>query len=172
MANGNCGRCEVRLSSENACPSVVKKNVGYCRRCQYEVTKKYIEKYPEKHKWQSKINMRVTRARIKLRGLTLGSRHSILKKVLKMEEVPRTDFLWRINFYAALLDMKECFYCGGSLNGHGHGLDRIDAKKGHFCYNVVPCCKNCNFFKRQLSVSDFLNHVEKIHGHQKRLSGF
>jgi len=44
-----------------------------------------------------------------------------------------------------------------------HGLDRVDSDKGYSVDNVVPCCWKCNMFKNTLSLSEFLEHVNKIY---------
>lgn len=43
-----------------------------------------------------------------------------------------------------------------------NGIDRIDSTMGYTINNCVPCCSNCNMFKNDLSVDEFLNHVNKI----------
>lgn len=43
-----------------------------------------------------------------------------------------------------------------------NGLDRIDSSKGHTLDNVVPCCKFCNWAKRERSVEEFKDWVLKI----------
>jgi len=39
-----------------------------------------------------------------------------------------------------------CVYCGCKIET-GHGLDRMDNKKGYIFGNVVSCCGNCNRHK-------------------------
>lgn len=74
-------------------------------------------------------------------------------------------------------DMIElpCVYCGDSktslMNGavEWHpvflytGLDRIDSSKGYSSDNIQPCCKWCNYAKRERPEEDFLLWVEKVH---------
>jgi hypothetical protein len=43
-----------------------------------------------------------------------------------------------------------------------NGIDRVDNMKGYTVDNCVPCCSLCNYMKRGLSFSDFLNHIQKI----------
>ena len=57
---------------------------------------------------------------------------------------------------------KKCYYCG-SFNMPGHiGIDRLSSKIGYDKKNIVPCCSICNTMKRDMSVSQFYNHVLKI----------
>ena len=71
---------------------------------------------------------------------------------------------------------NNCSYCGTPpsnyakrFKGNGNftysGLDRVDNRKGYTCDNVVPCCKQCNTSKGNLTRSDFLGWVEKINKH-------
>ena len=49
------------------------------------------------------------------------------------------------------------------------GIDRYDSKLGYTIENSVPCCKNCNRAKSDLSFEDFKLHIKKIYEwlHQK-----
>jgi len=70
---------------------------------------------------------------------------------------------------------KNCYYCNsqpsneykGHLQSNGsfvyNGIDRIDNNKGYFLENCVPCCHDCNWMKRDLSVETFKSHIEKIY---------
>lgn len=42
-----------------------------------------------------------------------------------------------------------------------NGLDRLDNSKDHSKENCVPCCKYCNFAKRERSVKEFKNWIKK-----------
>jgi hypothetical protein len=46
-----------------------------------------------------------------------------------------------------------------------NGIDRVDSSKGYVTDNVVPCCRDCNVAKSDLSKAEFLNLVEKIYNH-------
>lgn len=56
---------------------------------------------------------------------------------------------------------KTCFYCGDIYKGLG--IDRIENDKGYIYSNCTPCCSNCNFMKRNLSLQDFKFQIEKIY---------
>lgn len=43
------------------------------------------------------------------------------------------------------------------------GIDRVDNGKGYTKDNCVPCCKKCNFMKKNYSLEDFKTHIEKIY---------
>lgn len=71
-------------------------------------------------------------------------RHMKLKKLMRDEAIPETDYLYHLNFYAEIIKDNECNYCGGMLPPTGTGLDRMNNSLSHTCYNVVPCCSMCN----------------------------
>lgn len=70
---------------------------------------------------------------------------------------------------------QDCYYCGvapsnianhQSLNGSYtyNGIDRLDNSRGYVSGNIVPCCKLCNYMKRDLSENNFYSHIRKIYG--------
>jgi hypothetical protein len=82
------------------------------------------------------------------------------------------------------ISQMDCHYCGGAPNNtqntamsvkHSsafakengnftyNGLDRIDNNKPHDLDNVVPCCKWCNFAKRERTVEEFGAWVGQLH---------
>lgn len=83
---------------------------------------------------------------------------------------------------------EACDYCGteGTIRGYSkgtkgkgkyisarlNGVDRIDSSRGYSVDNVVPCCRVCNFQKRDLSESEFLSHIEKIYLNQRKQYDF
>ena len=44
-----------------------------------------------------------------------------------------------------------------------NGIDRVDNTQGYNTENCVPCCKVCNIMKSDMSESDFIAHIAKIH---------
>ena len=71
------------------------------------------------------------------------------------------------------LIVQPCHYCGAAHSNTGqmkrigkilphNGLDRKDSSKGYFIENVVPCCKFCNFMKRDMSYDKFIEHLKKM----------
>lgn len=43
-----------------------------------------------------------------------------------------------------------------------NGLDRVDNTKSHTKENCVPCCKYCNYAKRNLTIEEFFTLLENI----------
>lgn len=74
------------------------------------------------------------------------------------------------------ISQLDCYYCGAKPNNSQNsaeadpkasqfaknngtfiynGLDRIDSSLDHNIDNIVPCCKWCNFAKRERSLEEF-----------------
>lgn len=70
-----------------------------------------------------------------------------------------------IKEYTQYIKSNICTYCGGSIGEVGHGLDRINSKKGYIKGNITPCCNNCNRAKSNQTLKAFKLHILKIYGH-------
>lgn len=65
---------------------------------------------------------------------------------------------------------KNCFYCGQppdfrtrrGKNFFANGIDRVDSSIGYIEENCVPSCRICNNMKWEISMENFLKHIEKI----------
>lgn len=55
---------------------------------------------------------------------------------------------------------QPCYYCADSIETVG--LDRVDSSIGYVFFNVVSCCKKCNFAKHLMNEDEFVAHCEKI----------
>jgi hypothetical protein len=76
---------------------------------------------------------------------------------------------------------SACFYCGGGftnvlkvntirgVNISHNGIDRLDSKLGYTPKNTVPCCKKCNYIKRDYDFLFFLDHIKAIYNRRKIL---
>lgn len=81
------------------------------------------------------------------------------------------------------LSQENCYYCGSPPSNKANkavaaayasdfakengdfiysGLDRLDSSKGHTPDNVVPCCRDCNRMKMDMSLEKFERLVEAI----------
>lgn len=130
-----------------------RKNPKYCKSCRKE---SYV-----KPKIQSVINGLYCSYRT-------GANYRNLEFSLSLEEFTN-------------LISKNCEYCGTApeetklskyMNKTNevfkhNGIDRIHNDYGYFLFNCVPCCKNCNMMKKDLTYKDFLLHVTKIVEHNK-----
>lgn len=68
---------------------------------------------------------------------------------------------------------EDCHYCGAApvlrprtANTGGpllcNGIDRMDPSVGYELDNCVPCCRHCNYAKRDLTAVDFIEHAKRI----------
>lgn len=71
------------------------------------------------------------------------------------------------------LIQRDCHYCKAPPSNAVHsgrgptkllynGIDRLNNQLGYITGNVVPCCKVCNYAKRDMSVDQFLCWVHQI----------
>jgi len=88
------------------------------------------------------------------------------------------------------LSQLPCVYCGGQPSNSSsiksntksvstyqqqngtfiyNGLDRIDSTKGHTRDNIVPCCRICNWMKSNLTLDEFLAHIDRIHSLRRNI---
>lgn len=65
---------------------------------------------------------------------------------------------------------SPCHYCGLiDLGVRVNGIDRVNNDIGYEDGNVVPCCKLCNYFKKNYTVEQFLGHAKRITEYQLTL---
>jgi hypothetical protein len=71
---------------------------------------------------------------------------------------------------------SDCHYCGTppsniasykSANGKFvyQGIDRIDPELDYVPFNVLPCCKDCNYAKLNMNYLDFVAWIKKAAKH-------
>lgn len=73
------------------------------------------------------------------------------------------------------LTKQNCHYCGvvprqlttvakNGMNGDYiyNGIDRMDSKKGYIASNCLPCCKTCNYAKRDSSYDEFKKWIKRL----------
>lgn len=103
----------------------------------------------------------------------LASMHAVIKDYKDNAKTRGYDFNLTEEQFKELTQ-QECYYCGAKprqmsktkkYNGIYiyNGLDRVDNTKGYSLQNVVPCCKQCNWAKSNLTLQEFNNWIEKIH---------
>jgi hypothetical protein len=163
---GHCGRCEVKLDESNCSPAVLRNGHGNCRPCRNAYMREYGAKNREVIARKNKAchtknaeryrgyrrayyaNHKEERlAWFKKHRNTPRGRHSKLKKELRTDKVSSQDPLWNLNYYAEIIRDGICHYCLGAFNSSGHSLDRMSNNEPHACWNVVPCCWDCNELK-------------------------
>jgi hypothetical protein len=55
-----------------------------------------------------------------------------------------------------------CYLCG---RAPAFGIDRVDANKDYTIDNSMPCCSECNYAKKDISIIDFEMHLCAIYKH-------
>jgi len=80
--------------------------------------------------------------------------------------------------YAVNIMKSNCHYCGiepsntymkSYYNVKYNGIDRVDNSRGYENDNVVSCCKMCNIAKNNNSEKDFLDWINRVSNHQKKM---
>ena len=64
---------------------------------------------------------------------------------------------------AAASDKKASAFAKENGDFKYNGLDRVDSTKPHTLENVVPCCKWCNYAKRERTVEEFKTWIEQLY---------
>lgn len=73
--------------------------------------------------------------------------------------------------FKKLINMP-CFYCDiqasniKRYNGFQlvyNGIDRLDNSIGYELFNCVPCCKKCNYLKKDIKYEDLLLWIEYVY---------
>lgn len=107
-------------------------------------------------------------------GLGKAAANSILYGYKKSAGIRNLSWELSEDDFFSLIE-KNCHYCGdapslfshrsSSFNGGfvHNGIDRVDNTLGYTKENCVSCCKNCNYAKRSLSYSEFLDLVRKVY---------
>lgn len=89
----------------------------------------------------------------------------------------KRDYSWELTKEEVReLSKQNCTYCNSEPSQisksnsrgdtHGdyvyNGIDRVDSSEGYYLANCVPCCKRCNWMKREMSTNDFIEHIKSI----------
>lgn len=94
----------------------------------------------------------------------------------------RRNLMWSLDTAAfEALVKSPCHYCGAGLSmtltkpllrgSFTHNsIDRVENSKGYVYDNVVPCCKFCQYAKRDMSYDDFIAHLLRAGEFQRKRS--
>lgn len=93
------------------------------------------------------------------RSKDVQRKHQSLQRFLRVyENIPSTDPLWRLNYYAEII-ADGCHYCGGPLEEEGCSLALIDLSLDlYWAPNVIPACQPCQ--SRRATHRDVLSFRE------------
>ena len=103
--------------------------------------------------------------------------NSLYGSYKKSAKKRRLEFKITIDQFKNII-LKNCTYCGikpsqihKKIGTNGelkyNGIDRIDSKLGYVSNNLTPCCKTCNYAKRQMSKKEFYNWIERVYNTYK-----
>lgn len=84
------------------------------------------------------------------------------------------EIAWKLtkDEFLALVQ-NNCYYCGvppcrvfqikSSTEFVCNGIDRVNNDLGYVLSNCVSCCKICNYAKRSMSISEFLEWIKRVY---------
>lgn len=94
----------------------------------------------------------------------------------------KRNITWKLSTSeVAIIIIGSCYYCGREPSNFGtsvskyrkkfkinnklcyNGIDRLDNSKPYTITNCVPCCKFCNYAKRDLKLSEFIDNIKRTY---------
>lgn len=83
-------------------------------------------------------------------------------------------------FYA--ISQLPCVYCGDELSNRAarhamngefryNGVDRVDSDRGYDPDNCVPCCRQCNYAKKDIPQDEFVAWAKRVAQHLEENNG-
>lgn len=109
--------------------------------------------------------------RVRSKNPLLSDYKQARRQTFRLRTRPNRKLTWDLTFeqYHAIVT-KPCAYCGSPPSQETkvvgvlkNGIDRVDSSGGYHAENCVPCCATCNVMKGPRTVSEFMDHVKKIH---------
>jgi hypothetical protein len=77
------------------------------------------------------------------------------------------DFLIMPDDYNNIIK-HDCYLCGKkNSNSHNNGIDRLNNNIGYILSNVISCCCECNYMKKNYSYEDLFLKINLIHEKHK-----
>jgi len=106
-------------------------------------------------------------------NLGLANMRSIMRGCKRKAKKQGLDYKLTEEQYRAITQ-KDCYYCGAKPNNisknegrYGvyiyNGIDRVDNNKGYTMDNIVPCCKRCNYAKKNHTLQEFKDWIKRIY---------
>ncbi len=136
---------------------------------------KYYQSYRERKREEDFEAYRANINKVRLEWMNKNRGHmrkwsktNLNDRLRKTKESAKTrGKIWNIeDEYAKELMISPCHYCGLiELEVRVNGIDRVDNNIGYEPGNVVPCCKLCNYFKKDYTVDQFISHAQRIVEH-------
>jgi len=104
-----------------------------------------------------------------------SSKHRVIDSYTRSANIRKLEFRLD-NVQLDRLFGSDCHYCGSApsnVENHGdangefiyQGIDRIDNGLDYVPFNVVPCCKVCNYAKRNMGYLEFVTWIKLTANH-------
>lgn len=88
----------------------------------------------------------------------------------------KRNIIFEINLFDfVVITRQKCYYCG---HPHGNverisnefirkfnGIDRVENSDGYHKTNILPCCKTCNYMKKDMTVFEFADYITRLIQH-------
>lgn len=109
----------------------------------------------------------------------VGLKNRLLKEYRTGATKRNLEFNLTFDQFINLME-QDCVYCGAKPKVYpyqiqymqlylGHwahnGIDRVDSSKGYTLENCVPCCKECNYAKHEMSVDEYKQFIIRSYNH-------
>jgi hypothetical protein len=133
----------------------LKKNNYYMSR------KDYFSQKSREYYFRNKDTIRVYK---KNYARTLMSRFNSYRNSAKKRGL---DFQFERDLFNKIM-LDKCHYCGKE---NAFGVDRIDSDNGYLIDNCLPCCKICNYMKRDTPYKEFISKINEIYKNIANNSG-
>lgn len=159
----SCSNCKIEkpasdFSKQQVTPKTRKDGLtSWCRLCYSEYFKRpdvQMRRLSKEKEYLKRPHVRQQRKRIyRKHSSKPWTRYSYL-----LESAKKRNLLVTISFeeWVAFVSPDTCHYCEGNLGHFGMSLDRKYNELGYTQNNVVPCCGECNYMKRDMPYHEFI----------------
>lgn len=168
-----CSKCREKDARQKKKPEVVKKRNELQREKQYYKAHRERKREEDEEaflahnaaiarEWRDQHTDHLAEWRtLNFRSRFGSLKHQAMKKGIPWDDLSMTDDVCKVMMEA------PCFYCKTVMTNSLHGIDRADNNAPYIASNCVPCCRNCNFIKKSLDPTTFIErcqHIAYMHG--------
>lgn len=122
-----------------------------CKKCSAKQGLIWHEQNHTSESYRNRMREAGRRARLKPKNMYRIYKNNAIMRGIK----------WFLTYELFLTYWRcPCTYCG--LKIETIGLDRKENEEGYIIGNIVPCCKDCNYMKRTVSTTQFLENCKRI----------
>jgi len=62
----------------------------------------------------------------------------------------------------------NCYLCNQKNYSLPNGIDRMDNNEGYTTTNAKPCCRICNYMKKDFELQEFIQKCSKVYNHNRK----